>query len=127
MDHDCRDTLVMDETGVQELPDAIRKVCQASGIFLTIEVPGLGRALVIPEQSLGDLIGLFKSADFAATLERGVGDVARARGVTRPSGAAPGDEVLPLRETDIADSIERGCADFANARGTVRPAGEFPR
>lgn len=120
------ETFDLGERDERELPEAIRRVCENSGIFLSILVPGLGRALVIPERSLGDLIGLFKSSEFAASLERSLVDFNNARGAVRMPGVAPGDELLPLQDEAIAESLERGVADFAAAKGIVRPADKFP-
>jgi hypothetical protein len=119
-------TMVLDDHAKELLPDAIRRVCQASGMFITIEVPGLGRALIIREQHLGDLIHLFKDNSFATSIEQSVASFRAGRGQTRLAGVMPGDEQLPLKEPDLANSIDKAIDDFKHARGCVRKAGEFP-
>jgi hypothetical protein len=120
------DVLVLDQKGVKALPEAIRRVCEESGIFLTIEVPGLGRAIVIREDRLGDLIGLFKDPHFADTVSQGVDDFADARGSVRGLGVMPGEERLPLHDSEMASSVERGVEDFRLGRGQSRQFGKFP-
>lgn len=84
---------------MREFSAAIRKVCEASGISLTIEIPGLGRAIVVRENGQGHLIGLFKNADLAATLDRGISDELVGRGSVRSSGIAPEDQRAPGQPT----------------------------
>ncbi len=109
-----------------ELPDAIRRACGSSGIFLIIEVPGLGRAIVVDEGRLGELVRLFKDESFAASLERGLSAFASRSGQTRGEGIMPEDERRPLCEPEMGESMPKALSDFRHGRGKVRDADDFP-
>ena len=120
------EVLVLDKSGEAGLADAIRKVCRAPGVFLRIEVPGLGRAIIIPERSFGEFVAILASEDFAEINSRGAGDFVQATGTVCRARVALDDELLAFREPEIAGSMEEAIRDFHRGCGVVRDAAALP-